>query len=72
MNIRRLKPETAKAPHIASVPVPDTLAALHVNPETGLTYYVPLRLDRPYAWRRSVSSSVRTLRMEKAPLLDAT
>ena len=32
-----MKPETAKAPHIASVPVPDTLAALHVNPETGLT-----------------------------------
>jgi len=32
------KPATAKAPDIASVPVPDTLAALHVNPETGLTH----------------------------------
>ena len=28
---------TAKAPEIASASVPDTLAALHVNPETGLT-----------------------------------
>ena len=32
-----LKPATAKEPHIASVPVPDTLAALHVNLEPGLT-----------------------------------
>jgi magnesium-transporting ATPase (P-type) len=32
------KPTTGKAPDIASVPVPDTLAALHVNPETGLTH----------------------------------
>jgi len=32
------KPTTAKEPDIASVPVPDTLAALHVNPETGLTH----------------------------------
>jgi magnesium-transporting ATPase (P-type) len=32
------KPATAKAPDIASVPVPDTLAALHVNPDTGLTH----------------------------------
>jgi len=31
------KPATAKAPDIVSAPVPDTLAALHVNPETGLT-----------------------------------
>ena len=30
-------PATAKAPDFASVPVPDTLAALHVNAETGLT-----------------------------------
>lgn len=34
----RSKPMTAKEPDIASVPVPDTLAALHVNPETGLTH----------------------------------
>jgi len=32
------KPTTAKEPDIASVPVPDTLAALHMNPETGLTH----------------------------------
>jgi len=32
------KPPTAKAPDIASVPVPDTLEALYVNPDTGLTH----------------------------------
>ena len=32
------KPTTAKEPDIASVPVPDTLAALHVNPQIGLTH----------------------------------
>ena len=31
------KPANAKPPDIASASVPDTLAALHVNPETGLT-----------------------------------
>ncbi len=31
------KPATAKPPDIASASVPDTLAALHVNPDTGLT-----------------------------------
>ena len=31
------KPATANTPDIASLPVPDTLAALHVNAETGLT-----------------------------------
>jgi plasma-membrane proton-efflux P-type ATPase len=31
------KPAPAKAPDIASASVPDTLAALHVNPDTGLT-----------------------------------
>ena len=30
-------PANAKAPDLASASVPDTLAALHVNPETGLT-----------------------------------
>ena len=30
-------PATANAPNIASLPVPETLAALHVNAETGLT-----------------------------------
>ena len=30
-------PATAKAPDIATASVPDTLAALHVNPDTGLT-----------------------------------
>ena len=34
----RSMPATAKAPEIASASVPDTLAALHVNPETGLTH----------------------------------
>ena len=29
---------TAKEPDIASVPVPDTLAVLHVNPQIGLTH----------------------------------
>ena len=32
------KPATAKALDIASASVPDTLAALHVTPETGLTH----------------------------------
>ena len=32
------KSTTAKEPDIASVPVPDTLAALPMNPETGLTH----------------------------------
>ena len=31
------KPASAKPPDIVSETVPDTLAALHVNPETGLT-----------------------------------
>jgi H+-transporting ATPase len=34
----RATPGTAKAPEIASASVPDTLAALHVNPATGLTH----------------------------------
>jgi H+-transporting ATPase len=34
----RSKLETANVPGIASASVPDTLAALHVNPATGLTY----------------------------------
>src|SRR5512135_3623183 len=32
------KPANAKPPDIASASVPDTLAVLHVNPETGLTH----------------------------------
>jgi H+-transporting ATPase len=32
------KPADAKPPDIASASVPDTLAALHVNPDTGLTH----------------------------------
>jgi hypothetical protein len=32
------KSGTAKPPDIASASVPDTLAALHVNPDTGLTH----------------------------------
>ena len=32
------KPANAKPPDIASASVPDTLAALHVNPKTGLTH----------------------------------
>ena len=31
------KAATAKAPDIATASVPDTLATLHVNPDTGLT-----------------------------------
>ena len=31
------KPDETKPPEIASASVPDTLAALHVNPDTGLT-----------------------------------
>lgn len=34
----RSMPATAKAPEIASASVPDTLKALHVNPEKGLTH----------------------------------
>ena len=32
------KPANAKPPDIASASVPETLAALHVNPDTGLTH----------------------------------
>ena len=32
------KPANAKPPDIASASIPDTLAALHVNPDTGLTH----------------------------------
>ena len=32
------KPADAKPPDIASMSVPDTLASLHVNPDTGLTH----------------------------------
>ena len=32
------KPANAKPPDIVSASVPDTLAALHVNPDTGLTH----------------------------------
>ena len=32
------KPANAKPPDIASMSVPDTLASLHVNPDTGLTH----------------------------------
>ena len=31
-----MTPVASKVPDIASEPIPDTLAALHVNPETGL------------------------------------
>ena len=34
----RLMPVTARALEIASASLPDTLAALHVNPATGLTH----------------------------------
>ena len=33
--IPHAKPAAAKAPDIASLPIPDTLAALHVSVETG-------------------------------------
>ncbi len=32
------KPANAEPPNIASAPVPDALAALHVNLDTGLTH----------------------------------
>jgi len=32
------KPANAKPPDIASMSVPDSLASLHVNPDTGLTH----------------------------------
>ena len=34
----RSMPAAAKAPEVASASVADTLAALHVNPATGLTH----------------------------------
>jgi H+-transporting ATPase len=37
MEIPRSMPSPEKGPDIASASIPDTLAALHVNPETGLT-----------------------------------
>jgi H+-transporting ATPase len=35
---QRSMPSAGKKPDIASLPLPDTLAALHVDPETGLTH----------------------------------
>ena len=32
------KPANGKPPDIAAASVPDTLASLHVNPDTGLTH----------------------------------
>ena len=40
-----LKPATGKAPEIASASVPDILATLHVNPETGLMHTEVSYLD---------------------------
>ena len=37
-NKSEAEPARAEPPDIASVPVPDTLAALHVDPDTGLTH----------------------------------
>jgi hypothetical protein len=37
MNPRSMSSSTGKGPDIASASVPDTLLALRVNPETGLT-----------------------------------
>ena len=37
VGIPRSSPSAGKEPDIASVSVPDTLASLQVNPETGLT-----------------------------------
>ena len=37
VEIPRAMPSPEKGPDIASASIPDTLAALHVNPETGLT-----------------------------------
>jgi hypothetical protein len=48
------KPATAKAPDIAAASVPDTLAALHVNPETGLT---PAEVDARHAAIRAVAGA---------------
>jgi hypothetical protein len=41
---------TAKAPDIASVSIPDTLAALHVDPETGLIRGLPLARPSARQW----------------------
>jgi plasma-membrane proton-efflux P-type ATPase len=38
VQVPRANPKTDKKPGIASESVPDTLAALHVNPDKGLTY----------------------------------
>ena len=38
--ISPMKATTAKAPHIAAASVPDTLAMLNVDPDTGLTHEV--------------------------------
>jgi H+-transporting ATPase len=38
VDIPHSKPAIGKVPDIASASVPDTLAALHVNPDAGLTH----------------------------------
>ena len=49
------KPSKAKTPDIATATVPDTLAALHVNPDTGLTHS---EVDP----RRKVAATTRPLK----------
>ena len=50
------KPANAKPPDIASASVSDTLAALHVNPDTGLTHAGGKRID--FAGKRTAHNEV--------------
>jgi hypothetical protein len=51
VELQRATPATtAKAPDIASVSIPDTLAALHVDPETGLIRGLPLARPSARQW----------------------
>jgi hypothetical protein len=49
------KPTTAKEPDIASASVADTLAALHMNSETGLTH---AEVDTRHAAVRAAAGAV--------------
>jgi hypothetical protein len=56
------KPAIAKPPDIAAASVPDTLAALHVNPDTGLTHAeVDIRRKEHGYTGASVSAACRSL-----------
>jgi magnesium-transporting ATPase (P-type) len=68
VKIPRSMPSTAKAPDIASASVPDMLAALHVNPETGLTRAEAETRLKKHGYNEVVEQKRQRLRVMKRAL----